>query len=90
MQWRSTLKVRCLIWQRIKACIRKGTIALDFFPTFCGSAFKNKGVQNVLNGVVDYLPDPLKLSHSQKLTVEGNETGEFARCLIQPSTRTCI
>ncbi|MDF1657684.1 MAG: GTP-binding protein, partial [Verrucomicrobiales bacterium] len=33
----------------IKKCIRKGTIALDFFPTFCGSAFKNKGVQNVLN-----------------------------------------
>ncbi|MBQ0792384.1 MAG: GTP-binding protein, partial [Oleispira antarctica] len=37
----------------IKRCIRKGTIALDFFPTFCGSAFKNKAVQNVLNAVVD-------------------------------------
>ncbi len=37
----------------LKRCIRKGTIALDFFPTFCGSAFKNKGVQNILNAVVD-------------------------------------
>ena len=37
----------------IKRCIRKGTIALDFFPTFCGSAFKNKGIQLVLDGVVE-------------------------------------
>jgi elongation factor G len=42
----------------LKRCIRKGTIALDFFPTYCGSAFKNKGVQNVLNAVVDFLPNP--------------------------------
>ncbi len=42
----------------IKRCIRKGTINLDFFPTYCGSAFKNKGVQLVLDAVVDYLPSP--------------------------------
>ena len=42
----------------LKRCIRKGTIALDFFPTYCGSAFKNKGIQNVLNAVVEYLPNP--------------------------------
>ena len=42
----------------IKKCIRKGTIDLAFFPTYCGSSFKNKGVQNVLDAVVDYLPDP--------------------------------
>ncbi|GIS20546.1 MAG: hypothetical protein CM15mP120_24620 [Pseudomonadota bacterium] len=40
----------------IKRCIRKGTRELAFFPTFCGSAFKNKGIQIVLNAVVDYLP----------------------------------
>jgi len=40
----------------LKRCIRKGTIALDFFPTYTGSAFKNKGVQPMLNAVVDYLP----------------------------------
>jgi elongation factor G len=44
--------------QDLKRCIRKGTIALDFFPTVCGSAFKNKGVQLVLDSVIDYLPCP--------------------------------
>jgi len=64
--------------EQIKACIRKGTIALDFFPTFCGSAFKNKGVQNVLNGVVDYLPSPTEVNPQPEVDPEGNETGEFA------------
>ena len=62
----------------IKRCIRKGTIALDFFPAFCGSAFKNKGVQNVLNGVVDYLPSPLEVEPEPEFDDEGNETGEVA------------
>ncbi|MEO0453417.1 MAG: elongation factor G [Verrucomicrobiota bacterium] len=62
----------------IKKCIRKGTIALDFFPTFCGSSFKNKGVQNVLNGVVDYLPSPTEVKPQPEVDMEGNETGEFA------------
>ena len=62
----------------IKACIRKGTIALDFFPTFCGSAFKNKGVQNVLNGVIDYLPSPTEVPPQPEVNAEGEETGEFA------------
>ena len=54
--------------QTIKACIRKGTINLDFFPTYCGSSFKNKGVQNVLNGVVDYLPSPTEVNPQPKST----------------------
>jgi len=62
----------------IKRCIRKGTIALDFFPTYCGSAFKNKGVQNVLNAVVDYLPDPTEVKPQPEIDLEGNETGGFA------------
>ena len=62
----------------IKKCIRKGTIALDFFPAFCGSAFKNKGVQNVLNGVVDYLPSPLEVPPEPEFDDEGNKTGEVA------------
>ncbi len=45
----------------LKAAIRKGTIALLFFPVFCGSALKNKGVQLVLDAVVDYLPSPLDI-----------------------------
>jgi len=62
----------------IKRCIRKGTIALDFFPTFCGSSFKNKGVQNVLNAVVDYLPSPTEVNAQPEVDMEGNETGEVA------------
>jgi elongation factor G len=62
----------------IKRCIRKGTINLDFFPTYCGSAFKNKGVQNVLNAVVDYLPNPTEVKPQPEIDLEGNETGGFA------------
>lgn len=62
----------------LKRCIRKGTIALDFFPTYCGSAFKNKGVQLVLNAVVDYLPNPTEVKPQPEVDLEGNETGEFA------------
>ncbi len=62
----------------LKACIRKGTIALDFFPTYCGSAFKNKGVQLILNAVVDYLPSPTEVKPQPEVDPEGNETGEFA------------
>jgi elongation factor G len=43
----------------IRALIRKGTILVKFFPMFCGSAFKNKGVQPLLHGVVDFLPSPV-------------------------------
>jgi elongation factor G len=62
----------------LKACIRKGTINLDFFPTYCGSSFKNKGVQLVLDGVVDYLPDPTQVKPQPEVDLEGNETGKFA------------
>ena len=67
----------------LKRCIRKGTIALEFFPTFCGSAFKNKGVQNILNAVVDYLPNPTEVKPQPEIDLEGNETGGFA--VVDPS-----
>jgi len=62
----------------IKKCIRKGTRNLVFFPTFCGSSFKNKGVQNVLDAVVDYLPAPNEVPPQPEIDLEGNETGKFA------------
>ncbi len=45
----------------LKKCIRKGTLAMSFVPVLCGTAFKNKGVQPLLDAVVDYLPSPLDL-----------------------------
>ncbi|MEW7983243.1 MAG: elongation factor G [gamma proteobacterium symbiont of Phacoides pectinatus] len=62
----------------LQRCIRKGTINLGFFPTYCGSAFKNKGVQLVLDAVVDYLPNPIEVKPQPEVDLEGNETGEFA------------
>ena len=62
----------------IKRCIRKGTIALDFFPTYCGSAFKNKGVQLVLDAVVDYLPSPTEVKPQPLTDEEGEPNGEVA------------
>ena len=69
--------------ETLKRCIRKGTIHLDFFPTFCGSSFKNKGVQLVLNGVVDYLPNPMDVNPQPEVDLEGNETGNFA--IVDPN-----
>ena len=67
----------------LKGCIRKGTIALEFFPTLCGSAFKNKGVQNVLNAVVDYLPSPTEVKPQPEIDLEGHETGGLA--IVDPA-----
>ncbi|ACK64852.1 translation elongation factor G [Rippkaea orientalis PCC 8801] len=62
----------------IKQCIRKGTRDMSFFPTYCGSSFKNKGVQLVLDAVVDYLPNPTEVKPQPEVDLEGNETGTFA------------
>ncbi len=62
----------------LKACIRKGTINLSFFPTYCGSAFKNKCVQMILDAVIDYLPDPTQVKPQPEIDLEGNPTGELA------------
>jgi elongation factor G len=64
--------------EEIKACIRKGTRELAFFPTYCGSSFKNKGVQNVLDAVVDYLPNPTEVPPQPEMDLEGHPTGGFA------------
>ena len=62
----------------IKRCIRKGTLELAFFPTYCGSAFKNKGMQLLLDAVVDYLPAPQEVNPQPLTDEEGNPTGEHA------------
>lgn len=62
----------------LKRCIRKGTRTMALFPTYCGSAFKNKGMQLVLDAVVDYLPAPNEVDPQPLTDEEGNETGEHA------------
>ena len=71
----------------IKRCIRKGTIALDFFPTYCGSAFKNKGVQLVLDAVIDFLPSPTEVKPQPLTDEEGEETGEYANVTTEESLK---
>ncbi|MDT8406172.1 MAG: elongation factor G [Methylococcales bacterium] len=62
----------------LKRCIRKGTVNMDFFPTYCGSSFKNKGVQLILDAVIDYLPNPTEVNPQPEVDLEGNDTGTFA------------
>ena len=57
----------------LKACIRKGTLSHAFVPVVCGSAFKNKGVQPLLDAVVDYLPSPLDIQDVQGVKMDSDE-----------------
>jgi elongation factor G len=57
----------------LKSLVRKATIASKFFPVFCGSAFKNKGVQPLLDAVVDYLPSPVDVPPVKGIDLKGNE-----------------
>ena len=66
--------------ETLKACIRKGTIDFKFVPVLCGTAFKNKGVQPLLDAVVDYLPSPKDIGF-----VEGIKEGSDDKLQI-PNT----
>ena len=66
----------------IKAAIRKATIAMKLFPVICGSAFKNKGVQPMLDAVVDYLPSPLDVPP----TVANDPDHRASSCPASPRT----
>ena len=58
---------------KLKACIRKGTVSSKFYPVICGSSFKNKGVQPLLDAVVDYLPSPADVSGVKGTSVDGKK-----------------
>jgi len=59
--------------EEIKTAIKSAVIKGEFFPVFCGSAYKNKGVQLLLDGVVDYLPSPLEIPPAKGETANGEE-----------------
>ena len=65
----------------IRAGIRKATIALKIFPVICGSAFKNKGVQTMLDAVVDYLPSPLDIP-----PVEGHDVDNPEKIIVRKAS----
>src|SRR5439155_14859195 len=64
----------------LKRCIRKGTLAGAFVPVLCGSAFKNKGVQPLLDAVVDYLPAPTDVP-----AIKGQKMGSNEEVVRQAS-----
>ena len=61
--------------ETLKKCIRKGTIEQKFVPVFCGSAFKNKGIQVLLDAVVDYLPSPIDIPQAKG--IDGKTGAEY-------------
>ncbi|MDJ1646101.1 elongation factor G [Mycoplasma phocimorsus] len=69
--------------EELKAAIRKATLTAQFFPAFCGTAFKNKGVKAMLDGVVDYMPSPLDVpamtAHlgEEEVEITPSDEGEF-------------
>ena len=63
-----------LTTEEIKKGLRVGTIANKIVPVVCGSSYKNKGVQELLNAIVDYMPSPLDIAHIKGETMDGEET----------------
>jgi elongation factor G len=57
----------------LKKCVRKGTLNYSHVPVLCGSAFKNKGVQPLLDAVIEYLPSPLDIGAVKGITIDGKE-----------------
>ncbi|NBV54314.1 MAG: elongation factor G, partial [Proteobacteria bacterium] len=69
----------------LKACIRKGTLAMKMFPVICGSSFKNKGVQPLLDAVLDYFPAPNEIDPNKLTgTTESGEEVSFSVADEQP------
>lgn len=64
--------------EEIKAAIRKGVLAVELFPVLCGSAYKNKGVQPMLDAVIDYLPAPTDIPSIKGEDEDGNEIARHA------------
>ena len=81
------LGVEELITEEIKAAIKKGCLAMEIIPMLCGSSFKNKGVQTLLDAVIDYLPAPTEVAdirgvdakdEEKEISVKSTDDGEFA------------
>ena len=81
--------------EQIKKAIRAGTITGEFFPVFCGSAYKNKGVRLLLDGVIDYLPSPVDVPATEGTDEKGNvvkveATDDAPFCGLAFKIMTCL
>ncbi|WP_240377826.1 elongation factor G [Bacillus piscicola] len=80
--------------EELKAAIRKGTLSVDFYPVLCGSAFKNKGVQVMIDAVLDYLPSPLDVppikgtlpDSDEEVERKADDNGPFAALAFKVAT----
>ncbi len=68
----------------IRRLVRRGTIDVKFHPMFCGSAFKNKGVQPLLDGVVDFLPSPIDIPAIKGIDVKTGSRDRASRVDDEP------
>ncbi|WP_417898358.1 elongation factor G [Bacillus haimaensis] len=83
-----------LTTEELKATIRRGTCDVEFYPVICGSAFKNKGVQLMLDAVIDYLPAPTDVpaikgtlpDSDEEVTLESSDNGPFAALAFKVMT----
>ena len=70
--------------EELKAAIRKGTVNVEFYPVICGSAFKNKGVQLMLDAVIDYLPSPFDVPAIKGTLPDTDEEVERHSAMTEP------
>ena len=70
--------------EELKLCIRKGTLKGSFVPVLTGSAFKNKGVQPLLDAVIDYMPSPTDVANVKGVDIN-DDTKELTSCLLYTS-----
>ena len=75
-RWKPTSPARSRRKRCIKKCIRKAVLNGAFYPILCGSAFKNKGVQPLLDAVVDYLPSPVDIPPTKGIDFKTEEEVE--------------
>ena len=76
--------------EEIKAAIRKATLDVEFYPVVCGTAFKNKGVQLVLDAVIDYLPSPIDVLPMTGVNPDTEEEVNTSMLTTRSVLGTCV
>ena len=77
--WKNILKAKNLPLMMIKKAIRKATVAVEMIPVTCGTSYKNKGVQKLLDAIVDYMPSPLDVPAIKGINPDTDEEDSTTR-----------